>query len=225
MSTKGKLLLNAAIKGVMGFVLVALLIFAPAGTIEFNNGWLFMGILFIPMLIMGIAMWLWCPDLLRRRLDSKEKRNTQQGVVKFSGLLFIIGFVIAGLDYRLGWSSVPNWVSLCGAALFLIGYALYGEVMRENMWLSRTIHIEDDQKVVTTGLYSIVRHPMYTATLLMFLPIPIILGSWWAIPIFSLYIPIIIRRILDEESLLLNDLSGYTEYCNKLRWRLIPFVW
>ena len=225
MSTKGKLLLNAAIKGVMGFVLVALLIFAPAGTIEFNNGWLFMGILFIPMLIMGIVMWLWCPDLLRRRLDSKEKRNTQQGVVKFSGLLFIIGFVIAGLDYRLGWSSIPNWVSLCGAALFLIGYALYGEVMRENMWLSRTIHVEDDQKVVTTGLYSIVRHPMYTATLLMFLPIPIILGSWWAIPIFSLYIPIIIRRILDEESLLLNDLSGYTEYCNKLRWRLIPFVW
>lgn len=225
MSTKGKLLLNAAIKGVMGFVLVALLIFAPAGTIEFNNGWLFMGILFIPMLIMGIVMWLKCPDLLRRRLYSKEKRQTQQGVVKFSGLLFIIGFVIAGLDYRLGWSSIPNWVSLCGAALFLIGYALYGEVMRENMWLSRTIHIEDDQKIVTTGLYSIVRHPMYTATLLMFLPVPIILGSWWAIPIFSLYIPIIIRRILDEESLLLNDLSGYTEYCNKLRWRLIPFVW
>lgn len=225
MSTKGKLLLNAAIKGVMGFVLVALLIFAPAGTIEFNNGWLFMGILFIPMLIMGIVMWLKCPDLLRRRLDSKEKRNTQQGVVKFSGLLFIIGFVIAGLDHRLGWSSIPNWVSLSGAALFLIGYALYGEVMRENMWLSRTIHVEDDQKVVTTGLYSIVRHPMYTATLLMFLPIPIILGSWWAIPVFSLYIPIIIRRILDEESLLLNDLSGYTEYCNKLRWRLIPFVW
>ena len=225
MSTKGKLLLNAAIKGVMGFVLVALLIFAPAGTIEFNNGWLFMGILFIPMLIMGIVMWLWCPDLLRRRLDSKEKRNTQQGVVKFSGLLFIIGFVIAGLDYRLGWSSVPNWVSLSGTALFLIGYALYGEVMRGNMWLSRTIHVEDGQKIVTTGLYSIVRHPMYTATLLMFLPIPIILGSWWAIPIFSLYIPILIRRILDEESLLLNDLSGYTEYCNKLRWRLIPFVW
>ena len=225
MSTKGKLLLNAAIKGVMGCAIVALLIFIPAGTFDFNNGWLLMGILFIPMLIMGIAMWLKCPDLLRRRLDSKEKRNTQQGVVKFSGLLFIIGFVIAGLDYRLGWSSIPNWVSLSGAALFLIGYALYGEVMRENMWLSRTIHIEDDQKVVTTGLYSIVRHPMYTATLLMFLPIPIILGSWWAIPIFSLYIPIIIRRILDEESLLLNDLSGYTEYCNKLRWRLIPFVW
>lgn len=225
MSTKGKLLLGAIVKGLMGFVLVALLIFAPAGTIEFNKGWLLMGILFIPMLIMGIVMWLWCPDLLRRRLDTKEKRNTQQGVVKFSGLLFIIGFVIAGLDYRLGWSSIPNWVSLSGAALFLIGYALYGEVMRENMWLSRTIHIEDDQKVVTTGLYSIVRHPMYTATLLMFLPIPIILGSLWAIPIFSLYIPIIIRRILDEESLLLNDLSGYTEYCNKLRWRLIPFVW
>ncbi|MBQ2046299.1 MAG: isoprenylcysteine carboxylmethyltransferase family protein [Muribaculaceae bacterium] len=225
MSTKGKLLLNAAIKGIMGCVIVALLIFIPAGTFDFNNGWLLMGILFIPMLIMGIVMWLWCPDLLRRRLDSKEKRNTQQGVVKFSGLLFIIGFVIAGLDYRLGWSSIPNWVSLCGAALFLIGYALYGEVMRENMWLSRTIHVEDDQKVVTTGLYSIVRHPMYTATLLMFLPVPIILGSWWAIPIFSLYIPIIIRRILDEESLLLNDLSGYTEYCNKLRWRLIPFVW
>ena len=225
MSTKGKLLLNAAIKGVIGFVIVALLIFIPAGTFDFNKGWLLMGILFIPILIMGIVMWLWCPDLLRRRLDSKEKRNTQQGVVKFSGLLFIIGFVIAGLDYRLGWSSIPNWVSLSGAALFLIGYALYGEVMRENMWLSRTIHVEDGQKVVTTGLYSIVRHPMYTATLLMFLPIPIILGSWWAIPIFSLYIPIIIRRILDEESLLLNDLSGYTEYCNKLRWRLIPFVW
>lgn len=225
MSTKGKLLLNAVIKGIMGGIIVALLIFMPAGTFDFNNGWLLMGILFIPMFIMGIVMWLWCPDLLRRRLDSKEKRHTQLGVVKFSGLLFIIGFVIAGLDHRWGWSSVPNWVSLSGAALFLVGYVLYGEVMRENMWLSRTIHVEDNQKVVTTGLYSIVRHPMYAATLLMFLPIPIILGSWWAIPIFSLYIPIIVCRILDEESLLLNDLSGYTEYCNKLRWRLIPFVW
>lgn len=225
MSTKGKLLLNAVIKGIMGCVIVALLIFMPAGTFDFNNGWLLMGILFIPMFIMGIVMWLWCPDLLRRRLDSKEKRHTQQGVVKFSGLIFIAGFVVAGLDYRWGWSAMPHWLPLVSAALFLIGYALYGEVMRENMWLSRTIHIEDDQKVVTTGLYSIVRHPMYAATLLMFLPIPIILGSWWAIPIFSLYIPIIVCRILDEESLLLNDLSGYTEYCNKLRWRLIPFVW
>ena len=165
------------------------------------------------------------PDLLQRRLDSKEKRHTQQGVVKYSGLLFVIGFIVAGLDYRWGWSSMPYWLSFSGAALFLIGYAIYGEVMRENIWLSRTIQVEKEQKVISTGLYGIVRHPMYSATLLMFIPIPLILGSWWAMPIFFLYIPIIVRRILDEESLLLNELDGYKEYCANLRWRLIPFIW
>ena len=225
MSKKGKLLLKATTKALVGCVLIALLLFAPAGTLAYTNGWLFIGILFIPMSIMGLVMWLQSPDLLRRRLESKEKRQAQQGVIKFTGLLFVMGFIVAGLDYRYEWSSIPFELTICSALLFLIGYAMYAEVMRENVWLSRTIHVEAEQEVITTGLYSIVRHPMYTATLLMFIPIPFILGSWWSLPIFLLYIPIIMHRILDEEKLLLNELKGYKEYCTQLRWRLIPFIW
>lgn len=225
MNSKGNLLLGAVAKCVVGFIMIALLLFVPAGTICYSNGWLLMGILFIPMIILSVVMWVKSPDLLRRRLDSKEKRQTQQEVIKYSGLLFVIGFVVAGLDYRWGWSSVPSCISISSAVLFLFGYALYGEVMRENIWLSRTIQVEKGQKVITTGLYGIVRHPMYSATLLMFLPMPIILGSWWAVPIFCAYIPLIVRRILDEEKLLINELDGYEEYCAKRRWRLIPLVW
>ena len=225
MNSKGKLLLGAIAKCIVGFIMITLLLFVPAGTIYYSNGWLFMGILFIPMLMLGVVIWVKSPDLLRRRLDSKEKRQIQQGVIKYSGLLFVIGFVVAGLDYRCGWSSVPSWISISSAVLFLFGYTLYGEVMRENIWLSRTIQVEKEQNVITTGFYSIVRHPMYSATLLMFLPMPLILGSWWAVPIFCLYIPLIVRRILDEEKLLLNELNGYKEYCAKRHWRLIPLVW
>lgn len=225
MTDKTKLLLTAATKAIAGCVIMGLLIFAPAGTLSYQGAWLLLGILFVPMTVMGIIMYIKSPELLRRRLASKEKRSTQQGVIKLSGMIFIAGFIIAGLDYRWGWSTVPQWVTYGSALLFLIGYALYGEVMRENVWLSRTVRVEEEQEVVTTGLYGIVRHPMYTATLLMFLAMPLVLGSWWAGLVFTLYIPVIVRRILDEEKLLLTELKGYNEYCSSLRWRLIPYIW
>lgn len=225
MNEKTKLLLTALTKGLVGCMLMGLLIFAPAGTLSYHGAWLLLGILFVPMTIMGIVMIIKSPDLLRRRLESKEQRNTQQGVIKLSGVIFIAGFIIAGLDYRCGWSDVPQWVTYGSALLFLFGYALYAEVMRENVWLSRTVRVEEEQEVVTTGLYGIVRHPMYTATLLMFQAMPLVLGSWWATLIFLLYIPIIVSRIVDEERLLRVELKGYNEYCSHLRWRLIPYIW
>ncbi len=225
MNEKTKLLLTAMTKGLIGCMLMGLLIFAPAGTLSYHGAWLLLGILFVPMTIMGIVMIIKSPDLLRRRLESKEQRNTQQGVIKLSGVIFITGFIIAGLDYRCGWSDVPQWVTYGSALLFLFGYALYAEVMRENVWLSRTVRVEEEQEVVTTGLYGIVRHPMYTATLLMFQAMPLVLGSWWATLIFLLYIPIIVCRIVDEERLLRVELKGYNEYCSHLRWRLIPYIW
>lgn len=220
-----RLLLLALIKGLTGFALMALLLFLPAGTMSYKGAWLLLAILFIPMLLMGIIMSIKSPELLRRRLESKEKRDVQQGVIKYSGLLFIAGFVVAGLDFRFGWSAIPQWVAHGSALLFLVGYAMYAEVLRENVWLSRTVHVENEQEVITTGLYSIVRHPMYTATLFMFLSMPLVLGSWWAALILLLYIPTIVSRILDEEKLLRCELKGYNEYCSRLRWRLIPFVW
>ena len=220
-----RLLLLALSKAIAGWVMMALLLFLPAGTLAYNKAWLLMGLLFIPMLLMGIVMYIKSPELLRRRLESKEKRNVQQGVIKYAGMLFIAGFIVAGLDYRYGWSVVPEWVTCASALLFLAGYGMYAEVMRENVWLSRTVHVESEQEVVTTGLYGIVRHPMYTATLLMFISMPLVLGSWWATLILFLYIPIIVSRILDEEKLLRAELKGYNEYCNHLRWRLIPGMW
>lgn len=220
-----KLLSTALIKALAGFAMMALLLFLPAGSLAYKGAWLLMGILFTPMLLMGIVMFYKAPQLLRRRLQSKEKRNVQQGVIKYSGLLFIVGFVVAGLDYRWGWSVMPQGVVYVGVLLFLMGYAMYAEVLRENVWLSRTIQVESEQEVITTGLYGIVRHPMYTATLLMFLSMPLVLGSWWALLVFLFYIPIIVSRIRDEEKLLGNQLKGYDEYCKKLRWRLLPHVW
>lgn len=225
MTDKTKLLLTAATKAIAGCVIMGLLIFAPAGTLSYQGAWLLLGILFVPMTVMGIIMYIKSPELLRRRLASKEKRSTQQGVIKLSGVIFVAGFIIAGLDYRCGWSDVPQWVTYGSALLFLFGYALYAEVMRENVWLSRTVRVEEEQEVVTTGLYGIVRHPMYTATLLMFQSMPLVLGSWWATLIFLLYIPIIVSRIVDEERLLRVELKGYNEYCSHLRWRLIPYIW
>lgn len=219
------LCLSALVKVVMGIVLIGVLLFLPAGTLAFAGAWRLFAALFIPMMIMGVAMFILSPELLRRRLASKEERTAQQGVVRYTGLLFIVSFVVAGLDFHYGWSAMPQWLVWGAIALFLLGYVLYGEVMRENVWLSRNIRVEQGQSVVSSGLYSIVRHPMYTSTIVMFLTMPLVLGSYWALIPMLFYIPIIALRILDEEQLLHSDLAGYTEYCAKVRWRLLPFVW
>lgn len=220
-----QLLLSAFAKVVLGVVLIGVLLFLPAGTLAYIGAWRLFGALFIPMMVMGVAMYILSPELLRRRLASKEERTTQQGVVRYTGLLFIISFVVAGLDFRYEWSQMPEGVVWGATILFLMGYALYGEVMRENIWLSRNITVEQGQQVISTGLYGIVRHPMYSSTIVMFLAMPVVLGSYWATLPMMLYIPIIAIRIKDEEQLLRNDLKDYTEYCDRVRWRLIPFIW
>lgn len=220
-----KLLLNALIKFTCGLLLVGLLIFLPAGTLAYPGGWLFVGLLFVPMLIAGFVMLFKSPEFLEKRLDGKEKQGKQKGVVAFSGLMFIAGFVVAGLDRRFGWSQMPPWVVIAAAVLFLVAYGLYAEVMRENAYLSRTIKVEQGQKVVDTGLYGVVRHPMYMATLLLFLMMPLVLGSWYALAVFALYPVIIIVRLLDEEKLLTKELTGYEAYKQKVKYRLIPFIW
>lgn len=220
-----KLLIEALTKFVCGLLLVGLLIFLPAGTVYYTYGWLLMGLLFIPMLIAGFVMLYKSPEFLKKRLDAKEKQGTQKGVVAFSGLMFIAGFVVAGLDFRFGWSNMPTWGVIIASALFLIAYALYAEVMRENAYLSRTIKVEEGQTVVDTGLYGIVRHPMYGVTILLFLMIPLVLGSWYALIAFAFYPVIIIIRLNDEEKLLTRKLSGYAEYKQKVKHRIIPFIW
>ena len=220
-----KLLLNALTKFTCGLVLVGLLIFWPAGTFAYPYGWLLIGLLFGPMLIAGFVMLFKTPAFLEKRLDAKEKQATQKGVLAFSGLMFIAGFVVAGLDFRFGWSQVPAWVVITASVLFLGAYGLYAEVMRENAYLSRTIKVEEGQTVVDTGLYGIVRHPMYMATLLLFLVIPLILGSWYALIPFGFYPVIIIVRLKDEEALLSRELSGYEAYKQKVKYRLLPFIW
>lgn len=220
-----KLLISAITKYLMGITLMGTLIFLPAGTLCWSNAWLLMAILFIPMFLMGIVMYVKSPELLTKRLNNKEKRSTQKNVVALSGLIFIGGFVVAGLNYQFGWHTLPNYISYLFATIFIIGYALYAEVMRENAYLSRTIEIQENQTVISTGLYGIVRHPMYMATILMYLSIPLILNSILSLAIFLLYLPIITRRINDEEQLLKTQLPGYTEYCTQVRWRLIPFIY
>ena len=220
-----KLLLNGLVKFTCGLLLVGLLIFWPAGTLHFANGWLLIGLLFVPMLIAGFVMFFQSPEFLAKRLDAKEKQATQQGVVAFSGLMFIAGFVVAGLDHRFDWSRMPLWVVAAASVLFLLAYGLYAEVMRENAYLSRTIRVEEGQTVVDTGLYGLVRHPMYMSTVLLFLMFPLILGSWYALPIFCLYPVLIIVRLKDEEALLTRELPGYAEYTQKVKYRLIPFLW
>lgn len=220
-----KLLINALCKFTCGLLLVGLLIFLPAGTLSYGKGWLLMGLLFGPMLIAGFVMFFRTPEFLSKRLDAKEKQSAQKGVLAFSGLMFIAGFVVAGLDFRFGWSYVPVAVTVVASVLFLISYALYAEVMRENAYLSRTIRVEAGQTVVDTGLYGIVRHPMYSATLLLFGMIPLILGSWYALLIFACYPAIIIARLKDEEALLTRELPGYDAYKKKVKYRLIPFIW
>ena len=220
-----KLFIEALTKFACGLLLVGLLIFLPAGTLCYTHGWLFIGLLFVPMLVAGFIMMAKSPDFLKKRLDAKEKQATQKGVLAFSGLMFIAGFVVAGLDFRFGWSAMPSWVVITASVLFLVAYALYAEVMRENAYLSRTIKVEEGQTVVDTGLYGIVRHPMYAVTILLFLMIPLVLGSWYALIAFAFYPAIIMVRIKDEEKLLTKELSGYTEYKQKVKYRIIPFIW
>ena len=220
-----KLVINALTKFLLGAVLLGVLIFLPAGTIEYFGGWLFMGVLFVPMFIMGVVMLIKSPELLKKRLDSKEKRGKQKGVVALSGLIFPLGMLLSSFDFRYSWSKVPMWLTVTAAALFLIGYGVYAEVMRENAYLSRTVEVQEGQKVISTGLYGMVRHPMYLATMFMFLPLPLILGSFWGLIPFALYPIVIIARIADEEKLLEQELDGYKEYKNKVKYRLIPFVW
>ena len=220
-----KLLIEALTKFFCGLFMVGLLIFLPAGTLCYTYGWLLMGLLFGPMLIAGFVMLAKSPDFLRKRLDAKEKQATQKGVLAFSGLMFIGGFVVAGLDFRFGWSHMPIWLIIVASALFLVAYALYAEVMRENAYLNRTIKVEEGQTVVDTGLYGVVRHPMYAVTILLFLMIPLVLGSWYALIVFAFYPAIIIVRLLDEEKFLSRELPGYEAYKQKVKYRIIPFVW
>ena len=220
-----KLLMEALTKFTCGLLLVGLLIFLPAGTVAYTYGWLLIGLLFGPMLIAGFVMLYKSPEFLKKRLDAKEKQGTQKGVVAISGLMFIAGFVVAGLDFRFGWSTMPTWVVIVASILFLVVYALYAEVMRENAYLSRTIKVEQGQTVVDTGMYGIVRHPMYAVTILLFLTIPLVLGSWYALIAFGFYPAVIVVRLKDEEELLTKELPGYAEYKQKVKYRIIPFIW
>ena len=220
-----KLFVQAILKFTLGVVLVGLLIFLPAGTWNYPGGWLLMGILFVPMFLAGIVMMWKNPDLLRSRLNAREKQMEQSRVVKLSGLMFLGGFIVAGLDFRFGWLRLPPAVSMGGAAAFLIAYGLYGEVLRENTYLSRTIEVQENQKVIDTGLYGIVRHPMYAVTLLLFLAMPLVLGSPLSFAVMLCYIPLIVRRIRNEEQVLTQSLPGYAAYREKVRFRLIPGLW
>ena len=220
-----KLLISALTKVTFGILLVGALVFLPAGTLAYEKGWLFMGLLFVPMLIAGFVMLFKSPQLLARRLDAREKQGDQKGVVAVSGLMFIAGFVVAGLDHRFGWSRMPMAVTVAASVLFLVAYGLYAEVLRENTYLSRTVKVEEGQTVVSTGLYGIVRHPMYGATILLFLMMPLVLGSWYAAIIFLIYPILIVIRLKGEEKLLLKELSGYAEYQQKVKYRIIPFIW
>ncbi len=220
-----KLFISAITKFILGVALVGLLIFLPAGSLSFFGGWLLMGILFIPMFFAGIVMMLKNPDLLKSRLNAKEKRQEQSIVVKLSGLMFVAGFVVAGLGYRFNLYTLPKGVSIGATVAFLAAYILYAEVLRENTYLSRTIEVQENQKVIDTGLYGIVRHPMYSVTLLLFLSMPLVLGSVYSFLIFLTYPFIIAKRIKDEEKFLEKELDGYREYKQKVKYRLIPFVW
>ena len=220
-----KLFIQALTKFLVGLLLVGLLLFLPAGTFAYWQAWLFIGILFVPMFIAGIWLMWAQPELLRKRLSAKEEQGEQKWVVALSGLLFIAMFVVAGLNFRFGWLLMPNWTIYVAAGIFLLGYALYAEVMRENVWLSRTVEVQENQQVIDTGLYGIVRHPMYSATLLLFLSMPLVLNSVWSFALMLLYIPIIVKRIRNEEVVLERDLAGYTEYKQRVRYRLIPYIW
>ena len=220
-----KLISQAIGKYLSGLLIVGLLLFLPAGTFAFWQAWLLIGILFIPMLIAGLIMMMKSPGLLRKRLDAREEESEQKAVIALSGLMFLAAFVVAGLNFRFKWIVLPHWVSWAAAVVFLLAYALYAEVLRENVWLSRTVEVQENQKVIDTGLYDVVRHPMYMSTLLLFLSMPLVLGSVLSFAIMLAYIPIIAKRIRNEEKVLESGLEGYAEYKRRVRYKVIPLVW
>ena len=220
-----KLFSQAIVKFLSGLLLVGLLLFLPAGTFAFRQAWLLMGILFVPMFIAGLIMMKKSPALLRRRLDAREAQPEQRAVIALSGLMFLAAFIVAGLNFRFGWIVLPDWVSYVSAVVFLLAYGLYAEVLRENVWLSRTVEVQENQKVIDTGLYGLVRHPMYMSTLLLFLSMPLVLGSVISLAIMLAYIQIIARRIRNEEQVLESGLEGYTDYKKRVKYKVIPFVW
>ena len=220
-----KLFFQAIAKFFMGLILVGALIFLPAGTFSYTQGWLLMGILFFPMFIAGFVMMAKNPELLRKRLDAKEEQGEQKIVILLSGIMFLAAFILAGLNFRFGWIVLPSWVSWAAAGIFIFAYALYAEVLRENAYLSRTIEVQEGQKVIDTGLYGVVRHPMYMTTLLLFLSMPLVLGSLISFFITLLYIPIIAKRIRNEEKVLEEGLEGYIDYKKRIRYKVIPFIW
>lgn len=220
-----KLAINALLKFIFGVLFVGLFIFLPAGTIKFFNGWLFMGVLFMPLLILGIYLFIKNPKLLERRLNNKEKVGTQKIVVLISALLFIAGFVVCGFDYRYNWTNIPNYVVIISCIVLMVGYLLYAEVLRENEYLLRTIEVEKEQKLIDTGLYGLVRHPMYLSVILIFLSIPLILGSLYGFYIFLMFPLVLIIRLHNEEKILVKDLKGYSKYKLKVKYKLIPYIW
>ena len=220
-----ELFIQAVTKFSAGLLIVGLLLFLPAGTLRYPQGWLLLGILFIPMFIAGLVMMKKNPKLLKKRLNAKEKETEQKEVILFSGIMFLAAFIIAGISFRLGWLMLPFSVSIFFSVVFLAAYTLYAEVLRENTYLSRTIEVQEDQKVIDTGLYGIVRHPMYMATVFLFLAMPLVLGSVFSFVIMLCYIPIIVKRIRNEEQVLTKDLQGYEEYKKKVKYKLFPFVW
>lgn len=222
---KCKLVVNAITKFLVGAIMIGALLFIPAGTFYYWNGWLFMGILFVPMFFLGLILLLKAPDLLAKRLQSKEKESEQKIVILLSLFIFVGGFVLSALDFRFGWSDLPTWIVILAAVIMLGSYGLYAEVMRENAYLSRTIEVQENQKVIDTGLYGVVRHPMYFATTIMFLSFPIVLGSWISFFIFLVYPILMVKRIKNEELVLEQGLQGYKEYKQKVKYRMIPFIW
>ena len=220
-----KLFFQAIVKFLSGLLLVGLLLFLPAGTFAFWQAWLLMGILFVPMFIAGFVMMYRNPELLKKRLSAKEQESEQRTVILYSGIMFLAAFISAGMSFRFGWLMLPFRVSIIASVVFLIAYAVYAEVLRENTYLSRTVEVQEDQKVIDTGLYGVVRHPMYTATVFLFLSMPLVLGSVISFVIMLCYIPIIVKRIRNEELVLEEGLPGYREYTKKVKYRLIPFIW
>ena len=220
-----KLLFNAAVKFIMGLAVVGALLFIPAGTFNYPNAWLFMALLFIPMIILGLVLYFKAPELLKKRMNSTEKESEQKHIVSLSALLFLAGFIVCALDFRFGWTRLPFWVTIAASVLLLISYGLYCEVMRENAYLSRTVEVQENQKVIDTGLYGIVRHPMYFAVTLLFLSFPLVLGSGVGFVVFLFQPFVLVRRIKNEEAVLEKGLEGYAEYKKKVKYRLIPFIW
>ena len=220
-----KLLLKTLIAFLSGLLITGAMLFVPAGTLSYRGAWLFMALLFTPILVMGVVLLVKNPELLRKRLEMKEREKEQKSVVALSGLLLVASFIVAGLDHRLGWSNVSNTVVIIASVVLLVGYALYAEVLRENVYLSRVVEVQAGQRVIDTGLYGIVRHPMYFAVTLLYLAIPLVLGSWWALLVMLPCILLLAARIKNEEQVLHQGLSGYTDYTKRVRYRMIPWVW